>query len=599
MYKHKADFIRLKPEGAKLDITIEDQSTLSALQPAHRDAIHKAIARWLVKRKRALSLPEDPEFHDVFKVAMKGAYTPPTHHTVNRYVLELAAEGKKMIFDINNQLRDHGIKPAIAGDIWSDRGVSLFGMCQYHTSEDWTIKEHVLAASPFSERHTADAIAQKTVAACVDAGLSNNLRSSVFFPVSDNAANMVAGWAAFGRGPCAVHTGQLSVHVFLSHPRIAPTRTKQRGITTHFSQRTGVDGLGALHLCQRKSNLPEHHPVKDNDTRWSSGHDQMEWFRVQQRSVQLYDIDHARQAGDAYKEHQMGLEDWRINLEGTAVLQPCADWTQHMQGTKSYPTLPLVLPTTYGLIERLGPESVLTLDFPGQTPYELEPKEMHDGVLEARTSMYDNWVERWITKIDPDVKRTYAIATLLHPCFKTYDFIDGFDLIPQSDKEWALRELRSEWVTSWKHRPQPSSADTSTATAADAPTDASSAPSASETMERPTKHRKVSLGGLMGGRVKKEAAAAQDKPVELDELEQYLADTEEPELDVKVLAWWQAKESKWPNLAKMVKQYFAAPASSAGVERVFSAAGKMHGDLSKSAKDDTLEHSLFAAFNTD
>ena len=85
----------------------------------------------------------------------------------------------------------------------------------------------------------------------------------------------------------------------------------------------------------------------------------------------------------------------------------------------------------------------------------------------------------------------------------------------------------------------------------------------------------------------------------VDELEQYLADPEEPELDVKVLAWWQAKESKWPNLAKMVKQYFAAPASSAGVERVFSAAGKMHGDLSKSAKDETLEHSLFAAFNTE
>ena len=50
---------------------------------------------------------------------------------------------------------------------------------------------------------------------------------------------------------------------------------------------------------------------------------------------------------------------------------------------------------------------------------------------------------------------------------------------------------------------------------------------------------------------------------------------------------------------KMVKQYFAAPASSAGVERVFSAAGKMHGGLQKSAKDSTLEHSLFAAFNTD
>ena len=78
-------------------------------------------------------------------------------------------------------------------------------------------------------------------------------------------------------------------------------------------------------------------------------------------------------------------------------------------------------------------------------------------------------------------------------------------------------------------------------------------------------------------------------------LEQYLADTEEPSLDVKLLAWWQAKESKWLSLANMVMtQYFAAPASSAGVERVFSAAGNMHGVLQKWAKDSTLEHSLFA-----
>ena len=36
----------------------------------------------------------------------------------------------------------------------------------------------------------------------------------------------------------------------------------------------------------------------------------------------------------------------------------------------------------------------------------------------------------------------------------------------------------------------------------------------------------------------------------------------------------------------------------AGVERVFSAAGRMHNDLRKSMKNDTLSHSLFAAFNT-
>ena len=52
-------------------------------------------------------------------------------------------------------------------------------------------------------------------------------------------------------------------------------------------------------------------------------------------------------------------------------------------------------------------------------------------------------------------------------------------------------------------------------------------------------------------------------------------------------------------LAKMAKQYLAAPFSSAGVERVFSAAGKMHDDLRKAEKDSTLEASLFAAINVE
>lgn len=37
-------------------------------------------------------------------------------------------------------------------------------------------------------------------------------------------------------------------------------------------------------------------------------------------------------------------------------------------------------------------------------------------------------------------------------------------------------------------------------------------------------------------------------------VDKYLADAEEPDLDIKVLDWWKAKESQWPNLAKMVKQ---------------------------------------------
>lgn len=90
-------------------------------------------------------------------------------------VLQLSGEGMQKFRDINLALRAEGIKPAIGGDIWSDRGVSLLGICQYHMSATWTIEEHVLAAAPFLERHTAESIEAKTKEACVKAGLSHDV----------------------------------------------------------------------------------------------------------------------------------------------------------------------------------------------------------------------------------------------------------------------------------------------------------------------------------------------------------------------------------------------------------------------------------------
>ena len=54
-----------------------------------------------------------------------------------------------------------------------------------------------------------------------------------------------------------------------------------------------------------------------------------------------------------------------------------------------------------------------------------------------------------------------------------------------------------------------------------------------------------------------------------------------------------------PALAKMARQYLGRPASSAGVERMFSKAGKLYDDAKKGQNDETLETALFAAANTD
>jgi hypothetical protein len=45
-----------------------------------------------------------------------------------------------------------------------------------------------------------------------------------------------------------------------------------------------------------------------------------------------------------------------------------------------------------------------------------------------------------------------------------------------------------------------------------------------------------------------------------------------------VLEWWRVHSCRYPNVAKMARGFFALPASSAGVERLFSVVGKKHGD---------------------
>jgi hypothetical protein len=63
------------------------------------------------------------------------------------------------------------------------------------------------------------------------------------------------------------------------------------------------------------------------------------------------------------------------------------------------------------------------------------------------------------------------------------------------------------------------------------------------------------------------------------------------------LEWWSLHQHELPHLAKMARQFLALPASSAGVERLFSAAGRLHDDLKKAIKEDTLSMQLEVKVN--
>ena len=99
-------------------------------------------------------------------------------------------------------------------------------------------------------------------------------------------------------------------------------------------------------------------------------------------------------------------------------------------------------------------------------------------------------------------------------------------------------------------------------------------------------------------------AAAAPAAAVMDELETYLELPVEKNMDLDVLAWWKAKDCATkdgglPVLAKMARQHLGRPASSAGVERMFSQAGKLYDDEKKGQEDESLEHALFASANTE
>ena len=93
-------------------------------------------------------------------------------------------------------------------------------------------------------------------------------------------------------------------------------------------------------------------------------------------------------------------------------------------------------------------------------------------------------------------------------------------------------------------------------------------------------------------------------PLYADQLDEWLKETSVPYTpddnfsQTGIFEYWHSKTSKYPDLARMWRQFHACPASGGGIERVFTAAGKQHDDLKKKTIDKTLESTLKAGLNT-
>ena len=113
----------------------------------------------------------------------------------------------------------------------------------------------------------------------------------------------------------------------------------------------------------------------------------------------------------------------------------------------------------------------------------------------------------------------------------------------------------------------------------------------------------MSSAGLFAPRGRAQEAPAPAPSVQLktphaDEMAEYL---ELPQIENTSewcgLEWWAENRKLFPNLARMARQYLGCPATSATVERLFSAVGHAFSKKRRSADADTLADIIFTKMN--
>ncbi|KAK3279525.1 hypothetical protein CYMTET_12597 [Cymbomonas tetramitiformis] len=268
--------------------------------------------------------------------ALHKKYTLPTYKLAVQNIIKLSVDGLSKVRSEIAELKEEGILPSIAGDIWGEGTVSLLGILGYYITKDFVYKQRVLGPIPVGGvRHAGDEIMTATKKACAHVGigtfsttllssdededtadtvvvLKDTVCESVHTTTSDQGSNIVSGWRDFDG-----------------------------------NESTPPWGVTLLLKCQSNSGKPETRPIKDNDTRsgWGGGYKQCLWFKNNQGPIQLYDIEnpkHAKNAvdnpdGSKYKDHILLASDWEIIRDSTVLLKIPYNYVQIAQASSATP----------------------------------------------------------------------------------------------------------------------------------------------------------------------------------------------------------------------------------------------------------------------
>ncbi|KAG2455213.1 RBM5 protein, partial [Polypterus senegalus] len=229
------------------------------LTPLRQEKIDEELAKMIATDFQPFSIVEDTGFKK-YSQALNPSYIPPSRKALAQKVTNMydreTASLKRRVSKV----------PAVCltTDCWTSRTTASYMSVTCHFIEDFRVASCLLDCFEFSERHTADNIAQQLLSVAAEWWVDKK----VVCCLTNNAANVTKATQTIGwtHLPCLAHTINLVVRDALQASK--PITDKVKEAVEYFHRSTV--GAQKLKETQLQIKMEELRPKQDCHTRWNS-----------------------------------------------------------------------------------------------------------------------------------------------------------------------------------------------------------------------------------------------------------------------------------------------------------------------------------------
>jgi hypothetical protein len=434
-------------------------------------------------------------------------------------------------------LRETPGKLSFSVDVWTSANKDAFlGITVHWIDKEWCLRDMLLDFVPLSGPHSGENLCAVFAGVCSDFGILSKLLAVT----TDNATNNDTFLAelegicrqrgirftkAGNRVRCIAHVINLAVQDFLKALKSEAPDTEGEYIALEDSEVDLSQCISRLRkLIVKIRSSPQRHEkfanqcevlgvvpkelIIDVKTRWNST------FLMLERALELRELLKDAMCEREFHPYQLADQDWTL-LETISGLLVVFKHATDTVCTSANPTLTATIPVYNRMMKRVE---------------NFRDTHANSAAIVEATKAAIRKIKYYYLKSN---RAIYSIATILDPRFKLEYYRRTGWKKRQIDaaRNGLERAFRSNY----------------TQTASNVPTYSREEPE-DDLFDDFIMFPYVDTG---------------------DELDNYLAMPVAPK-QTDVLQWWKAKSPDYPHLASMARDYLAAPATSAPVERVFS-----------------------------